>query len=193
MDNIEGLTELECFFSNYNIILGPVEEKKGIPALTLSITDKQLTHQVQVVRHNKENAHPNSVPFLSKFIDSIKAFLTGSGNKKEKTMYNFALQQKRSGDWLQALALLNPERFGLPSDDRITLITLDKICVAYALFAGIDVIFTYFDNSTKKYWFIRFHKNYKREPMNPYQLLENDIRSFFNECRRIWKTKYNTR
>jgi hypothetical protein len=189
MNNINGLSELECFFSNYNLTLGPVEEKKRIPALTLSITDNQLTHQVQIVRHNKENAHPNSVPFLSKFIDSIKNFLFGSGNKKEKTMYNFTLQQKRSGDWLQALALLNPERYGLPSKDRITLITLDKICVAYALFAGIDVIFTYFDNSTKKYWFIRFHKNYENKPMNIYQVLKNDISSFLTNADESGKPK----
>lgn len=178
MNGIEGLSELECFFSNYNLVLGPMGQKKGAPVTTLSITDKQFSHQVQVMKHNKENAHPNSVPFISKFIDSLKDYLFKSGNKKEKTMYNFSLQQKRSGDWLQVLALLTPERFGLPSKDRIAIVSLDKICVAYALFAGVDVFFTYFDSSTKKYWFVRFHKNYNTTPMTQSELLQNDINAF---------------
>ena len=58
-------------------------------------------------------------------------------------------QCKRSGDWLQALACLDSKRPYMDETGRleaipsIKLITHDKILLWYALFLGIDVLFTY--------------------------------------------------
>jgi len=152
-----NLTELECFFSKFNLSLTPVKaEKNGVPYTTLNITDKTFTRQVMVLKHSTEDSHPNAVPTLSAYIGSLISTLTSSTNIQQS--YYAALQQKRSGDWLQVLACLQPERFGLPKDMRPMIVSVDKICIAYALFVGVDACFTYYQQNSNKYWLIRFHK-----------------------------------
>jgi hypothetical protein len=153
-----NLTELECFFSKFNLSLTPVKaEKNGVPYTTLNITDKSFTRQVMVLKHSTEDSHPNAVPTLSEYIEKLIATLITSTNTQQS--YYAALQQKRSGDWLQVLACLQPERFGLPKDMRPMIVSVDKICIAYALFVGVDACFTYYQQNSNKYWLIRFHKH----------------------------------
>ena len=156
----ENLAELECFFSIFNLSLTSVNTvNNGVPSTTLNITDKGFTRQVQVLKHSTEDSHPNAVPTLSAYIESLMSSLTFASDKyNDKMSYYAALQQKRSGDWLQVLACLQPERFGLDKNMRPIIVTVDKICLAYALFAGVDACFTYWQKEGNKYWLVHFHK-----------------------------------
>jgi hypothetical protein len=156
----------------------------NFPAITLNITSKDFKRQVQVLKHSKEDAHPNAVPTLAAYINKlIGKLLPGPTNQNDKMAYFAALQQKRSGDWLQVLACLQPERFNLPSNTRPMLFTLDKICVAYALFAGIDVCMTYkvVVGNVRKYWLIRFHKSSGETRLTPLDKLRSQIATFYKK------------
>ena len=176
--------ELETFFSNFNLSVTPVSNEGKVPAITLNITSKDFKRQVQVLKHSKEDAHPNAVPTLAAYINKlIGKLLPGPTNQNDKMAYFAALQQKRSGDWLQVLACLQPERFNLPSNTRPMLFTLDKICVAYALFAGIDVCMTYkvMVGNVRKYWLIRFHKSSGETPLTSVNKLRSQIETFYKK------------
>lgn len=176
--------ELETFFSNFNLSVTPVSNEGKVPAITLNITSKDFKRQVQVLKHSKEDAHPNAVPTLAAYINKlIGKLLPGPINQNDKIAYFAALQQKRSGDWLQVLACLQPERFNLPSNTRPMLFTLDKICVAYALFAGIDVCMTYKVKvgNVRKYWLIRFHKSSGGTPLTSVNKLRSQIETFYKK------------
>lgn len=167
-EEISKLSEQELFYSNYSLALAS-DPKKSSPSVTLSFYDKQMIRQIQILKGRKEDAHPNSVPTLSNKIRELTQYLTPKGNLNKKMEYFTALQQKRSGDWLQVLGCLQPERFGLAASTRITLVTLDKICVAYALFSGVDVMMTYFymnpdPDKPNEYWMIRIYKDYQATP-----------------------------
>lgn len=176
--------EMETFFSNFNLSVTPVSNEGKVPAITLNITSKDFKRQVQVLKHSKEDAHPNAVPTLAAYINKlIGKLLPGPTNQNDKMAYFAALQQKRSGDWLQVLACLQPERFNLPSNTRPMLFTLDKICVAYALFAGIDVCMTYkvMVGNVRKYWLIRFHKSSGEAGLTSLQKLTAQIVAFYKK------------
>jgi hypothetical protein len=63
------------------------------------------------------------------------------------------------------------------------LFTLDKICVAYALFAGIDVCMTYKVKvgDTRKYWLIRFHKSTGGVAVSSVNKLRSQIDAFYKK------------
>jgi hypothetical protein len=172
-EELNKLTEIECFLSIYNLTLSSIDPKNN--SVTLSITNKDMSKQVQITKHDKEDAHPNSVPALSEKIKKIIEKLT---KPLEQMNYYSYLQQKRSGDWLQCLACTNPVRFGLPENTRIKLVTLDKICMAYALFCGIDVIFTYYNQEDRTCWLITFFK--EREAPKPEQVLQTQLNTLPN-------------
>ena len=164
---LDKASDLECFFSNYSLSLSPITEVKGIASTTLTFSEKEdIQEKVQLFKTKTEDSHPNSVPTLAQKIKGLlgKLFTGSAATKassipeKDRKGYHITLQQKRSGDWLQALSCLQPERFGLAPSTRIMLVTLDKICLAYALFMGVDAVMTYVDVEKREYWLIRFHK-----------------------------------
>jgi hypothetical protein len=72
-------------------------------------------------------------------------------------------QVKRSGDWLQALSILNTERVysgDTKLDGNDILITFDIILVCYCLYLGINVILTR-RNSGEAYFF-KYNKRIKK-------------------------------
>jgi hypothetical protein len=158
-----GSEPLSSFFSDYNVSLSPVAlSAAGIPSTTLSFVGPGVDQKIQLLRTNTEDSHPNSVPtlagrikgFLSRLFGGARAVAPGP---EERMKYHVSLQQKRSGDWLQVLSCLQPERFGLKPTTRVILVTLDKVCLAYAIFMGIDVIMTYKDEKKNK-WLVRFNR-----------------------------------
>ncbi len=181
-EEISKLSEQELFYSNYSLALAS-DPKNPSPSVTLSFYDKQMIRQIQIMKGRKEDAHPNSVPTLSNKIRELLQYLTPKGNLNKKMEYFTALQQKRSGDWLQVLGCLQPERFGLPASTRITMVTLDKICVAYAIFSGVDVMMTYFyldpdPAKPNEYWMIRIYKDYQAVPETKEQQLSKIIQFY---------------
>jgi hypothetical protein len=159
-----GISELESFFSDYSLNLSPIGlSAAGIPSTILSFIGQGVEERIQLLRTNTEDSHPNSVPALSSRIKGFLSRLFGSRAAPapppaDRTKYHISLQQKRSGDWLQVLSCLQPERFGLKPSTRVTLVTLDKVCMAYALFMGVDVILTYKDEKKNK-WLVRFNRS----------------------------------
>ncbi len=192
MTRAEQLSELECFFSNYNLALSAVQTgEKVVPSTTLSITDIGLIRQVQVLKHSKEDSHPNAVATLALQIKKLLNFLKpGPGDLEKKMAYYAALQQKRSGDWLQVLSCLQPERFGLDPKIRPILCSVDKICVAYALFAGIDVCMTSI-GANGDYWLILMYKAIPRETLTPIQVYTKERDAFINSLPTEYKTGDN--
>jgi hypothetical protein len=58
--------------------------------------------------------------------------------------YFIALQQKRSGDWLQVLSSLDNQRFPqVPATAPIFLASLDRLCILYGLCVGANMIYTF--------------------------------------------------
>jgi len=103
------------------------------------------TRYVEVKNCKKEN----SIKSLLKFLTSLFQKTTPDS----KFNYSAKLQQKRSGDWFQALACLDiynrdfgplvndrPVRF-TASDNKVYFVTHDQIACAYALTMGVNAIF----------------------------------------------------
>lgn len=180
-DALTKLSEQEMFYSEYNLSLSGMGTEAP-PAVTLTLYNNAFTQKVQIVKGRKEEAHPNAVPTLAKRISDLAKSLKPGGEERKKMEYFTALQQKRSGDWLQVLGCLQPERFGLPPTSRISLVSLDKICVAYGLFAGIDVIMTYFlegrDGADNSYWMIRFQRDFGLPPKSKKDQVRDAILSY---------------
>lgn len=180
---LTALLEQEMFYSDYNLSLSGMGTDQP-PAVTLTLYNNAFTQKVQIVKGRKEEAHPNAVPTLAKRILDLAKSLKPGGEEKKKMEYFTALQQKRSGDWLQVLGCLQPERFGLPPSSRIALVSLDKICVAYGLFAGVDVIMTYFlegrDGADNSYWMIRFQRDFNLPPKSKKDQVRDAILSYPN-------------
>jgi hypothetical protein len=165
-----NLIDEECFYSVYKLILSSLGDNDS---LTLSITNKDLSRQIQITKHEKDESHANAVSVLA---NKIYELVNNLKNNLSRMTYHSYLQQKRAGDWLQCLACTNPARFGLDKKTRIKLVTLDKICLAYALFAGIDVIFTYFDADKREYYLVKFYK--EAEELTKEEILASEINSF---------------
>jgi hypothetical protein len=161
--NSDGLDhtplERDKFFSKYDFKMGPVmyqENKAG------NIKSKFVSTRVDVldggnILHTTNDKNDNSITNCWKM---IKSFFT-----KNDTLTSVIFQMKRSGDWLQALSCLDLKRnYGStksgkidPVTGPITLITHDKILLAYSLFLGIDVIFTNVHNGEKNIFY--FYNN----------------------------------
>jgi hypothetical protein len=174
--------ERELFYSKYNINLAPIKYNQNLlPLTTLKFSEGKFVRTVDVLRASKENSHPNAI---SSIIRQLRALFNTSvyGGIKtvaNKLTYQTLLQQKRSGDWLQVLSCLNPERYGnkLDNGTRIFLVTHDRICLAYGLLMGIDVCYT-----TKKEvggaledWLVFFYKETNVEKISPSQRLLDKI------------------
>ena len=79
----------------------------------------------------------------------------GKNTPTDKKLTNIALQQKRSGDWLQVLYCLIAKLRGfktvdgtpITDIDNVYLLTHDRIALAYGLEMGIDSFFY-----TRVYW-----------------------------------------
>ena len=139
------------FFSKYNFQLSPIIATKQISGksttmhVTLNILDPASSNQAEVKNCKKEN----SIKSLLKFLTSLLKNTT----KSSPFNYSAKLQQKRSGDWLQALACLDIynrkfKQFNANNADesftktnKVYFVTHDQIACAYALTMGVNAIF----------------------------------------------------
>jgi hypothetical protein len=151
----------DFFYSTYFFQLSPLIQVKSVFGKSVKFkTDLTITNatgsSVNIVKNSKLE---NSIATLKKYI--LKLF---NGRAKMPTRtndYNFNMaskyQQKRSGDWLQALACLDVDNRtfqgmrdtnelkefgrGTFSKKDTYFVTHDRIAAAYALIMGINVIF----------------------------------------------------
>lgn len=142
--NYNDENPLNKFFTDYNFKLQTDMNGEGC---TLIITDK-TGENVQINNPKEENA----IEYVS---SQIMEFLN---NDVFKT--NVKYQQKRSGDWLQVLLCLlllsrnyknsikNNEEYDTSNISNIYFMTHDRIALAYALFSGVDTLFTHGKSGT---------------------------------------------
>ena len=148
---------LNNFFSQYEFTLSPIKQnytnKKAEKFITtLNITydngdKKPLTNTVEDSKG--ENSITSVIAYLRKLI-------AGPLTNTDIFNFNSKCQQKRGGDWFQALACLDAKNRTytqiLPAADRtqpftlnktcpVYLVTHDQIAVAFALSNGINVIY----------------------------------------------------
>jgi len=159
------------FFSAYNFSLSPIQqsfEKGNISKLNTSLT---ITYNVG----NKPYTNTITDSKKQNSINSLTGYVKGLINKlTNKTLnkfnFNSKLQQKRGGDWFQALCCLNVinKEFSLilPKNETnipdklngrdnfkgpVYLVTHDRIALAFALINGVNVI--YLANNKDTYLF----------------------------------------
>lgn len=168
--NLEKLHYTELFHSKYPLHIPAVRTVHGIRATSIEFTNKKKTNNTDLFKTSIDDKRANSVSKLSTALQKLGDWILGKISRggggggaltTNEENYHMCLQFKRAGDWLQVLACLSPERFGLDPLTRIKLITNDRICLLYGLKMGIDVIFTMHDIEKKEFSLVKFYKNMK--------------------------------
>lgn len=169
LDSSKPLDFNKCFVSTSNISLSRVTN----------------THpKTMTVQYSNPNVKSILVN-LSSSVDRSNSIATIKSNTKnlfkpsttltqqEEFEYYTALQQKRGGDWLQILSAMDTKRYiGIPSNTNIFIVTHDRICLAYALIMGVNVVFTQlnFTNTDTTGFLTFFYTNQgKKDPTDMLQ------------------------
>lgn len=208
------------FFTKYDFELSELQQKNfglfnqittRLTIRDLTVSQKLKTSVEPVVIPDSGNA--NNKKDLAKIFESIlKLFSVFTKSKKEpsdsnKLKFNSVFQQKRSGDWLQALLaclVVNGSRqFCDYSDqskainfDEIYLCTHDRILLAFALMLGLNVIFTHHQPSGPSSLFVYRIK----KPLNPEEIkaaaaaaaaADNEVVEEFNRIKASYLAKLN--
>lgn len=164
--DIENPDPNNNFYSKYDFKLTPIQQiiskqkksDKLISTLNISLTEGgTLKPLVTTIDDAKAANSINSVlGYLRKIIANISSVSNGTESGRiAKFNFNSKCQQKRSGDWFQALCCLDARNrnyveilpsdkrpaFKLKSDCPVYFVTHDQIAVAYALLNGINVIY----------------------------------------------------
>jgi hypothetical protein len=150
------------FQSIYNLSISPMKEIKGVKTVSLNFYDKEQINATQ--KGKAENAKGNLKERLTNFFKNFSI-------TQNKQSYFTALQQKRSGDWLQVLSTYDLTRYkDAEKGRRGILITHDFICAAYAIAMGVDVIIT-IQKGTEK-WVVFFENELYLRPQTKKILFE---------------------
>lgn len=140
------------FFSNYNFSLSPIQqtfEKGNISKLNTSLTISYNDGSKPYINTITDSKKQNSINSLTGYVMSL---INKLGEPLDKFNFNSKLQQKRGGDWFQALCCLsvNNKTYSslLPDASRkvdfsgpVYLVTHDRIALGYALVNGVNVIY----------------------------------------------------
>jgi hypothetical protein len=152
------------FFSNYNFELSPIKQiftkqkaEKLIATLNISYdggnNGKPLTDTIE------DSKGENSITTVLGYLKKILVQIQGTrGSPIEIFNFNSKIQQKRGGDWFQALSCLTAKNrtytqilpasadgsrppVKLNQSCPVYLVTHDRIAVAFALLNGVNVIY----------------------------------------------------
>jgi len=144
MDNTLQDTELQRdkLFSIYDFRLSPLQgPPTSVPTISLDI----INPESGVIHHSDNPKKTNNIANCWAIVLNL---FKSQASKRINASAQF--QCKRSGDWLQALACLDTKRMYKVNDTEnresahsITLVTHDRVLLWYALFLGINVLFTY--------------------------------------------------
>ena len=123
-------------------------------------------------RYEKIVDNPKSVNTIYK---TREKFLLHPSDTQNDLFYTYIpFIQKRSGDWLQALASLDKTRqytYSIPDDTSFILVTNDIVFLSYALSIGVNVLFEkHKDASNKTPTFLYFHNT---------TIAENDTQTIY--------------
>lgn len=149
------------FFSKYDFNLSPIKQiytkqkaEKFIATLNISYDGGDGKPLTDTIEDSKgENSITTVLGYLKKILQQIQG---KGGTPMEKFNFNTKIQQKRGGDWFQALSCLTAKNRNytliLPSTSErrqellspncpVYLVTHDRIAVAFALLNGVNVIY----------------------------------------------------
>ena len=167
------------FYSKFDVNIGCIQSQNRAtgPKTTRSIVTNYTTpaglKRFDIMKGEREEAHVGSIAKVLANISRFTKKLLDAKQKKthvsEKDDYYVELQKKRGGDWFQAHSCLDHSRFlalaksqGHTADvKRIFLVTHDRILLSYALFLGIDVLFTFLittETGNREYRLLFFYK-----------------------------------
>jgi len=126
------------FFSNFDIKLGPLDD---------------LSYEIDglIIDNIKKDNSINGVISRLNHIKPIKNNIN--------VVYPFI--QKRSGDWLQALSLLQPSRTYKPNNIEGVpiLVTFDRLLLGYALSIGVNVLFEKLESASSEKSYVYFYNS----------------------------------
>lgn len=156
------------FFSKYNFDLSPImrdyksNDKFNMTTnLIIGYSDPALKNPYLTdAANSKTNSIKQIKPFITNLISSFKGLKNMLKLNQISFDFNTKLQQKRSGDWFQALCCLNLKnndftriKPALPATDDayklntqedlgpVYLVTHDRIALAYCLTNGVNAIY----------------------------------------------------
>jgi hypothetical protein len=171
----ENTPFIKQFYTNYQFQLS--ELKKSVKGRSLEyITNLNIVgttpgHFNSLPNSKSKNDITFLTSFLKKFLDIIRG--TGPITPEQHFLFSSALQQKRSGDWLQVLLcaaikdnltqFVRYDNNGIDVNDiqRVFLVTHDQIALSFALLMGIDCIFTHHNSAN------HFHSAFVYKILNP--------------------------
>ena len=146
------------FFSNYKFRLSPVQKiytkqkaEKLITNLYIDwVNDKGQPFTCVVSDSKGENSNKTVTGFITRIFNEI----TGANSDTSNWKLNTKCQQKRGGDWFQALSCLNTHQReftnmqdiikgsnAFPDSYPIYFVTHDRIAVTFALLMGVNVLY----------------------------------------------------
>ena len=186
--NTPGLEPVDLqrdkFFSLLDFKMSPVHYKQNQHG---SMKSKYVSINVDILQNDGKRVYSTNDPKVCNTIDScwnlmLRAFGNLGQNKNSLEIAAY-FQCKRSGDWLQALSCLDRGRMygdskGVIKSIKgdITLVTHDRILLAYALFIGIDVIFTSFTPAEKEHALIYFRNESSPNRQSPEERVDLILR-----------------
>ena len=151
------------FFSNYDFTLSPIKQiftkqkaEKLITTLNIKydiVPGKPLTDTIEDSKG--ENSITTVLGYLRKLLDLVRVKSNNAASDNAaKFNFNSKIQQKRGGDWFQALCCIDARNRTiteiLPTRGKPTklspncpvyLVTHDRIAVSFALLNGVNVIY----------------------------------------------------
>jgi hypothetical protein len=169
----------EMFFSKFDLNVTCINPDERLKSVTMGFTSKSLMKQHIMMKGSKEDAFPGAITTIK---ENIEALGDPRGWDEKKTdLYFTEIQQKRSGDWLQDICCRDVARFRALAQlqdlekyrefQNVFLVTHDRICLAFGLLMGIDVLFTYYINHTS--YLVYFTKSGAVVP--PHEQLKREI------------------
>jgi hypothetical protein len=139
------------FVSKYDVELSAITKKvsfgrRGKDIVTIKFTNSATKQSVIISDSKGQNSPSQLNSFINKLIENLRR---GIAKKPDSDKAQFELatkwQQKRSGDWLQALhaALLKTMTFEppLPAGFHTFFVSHDRIAIAYALAMGVSCLY----------------------------------------------------
>lgn len=147
------------FFSNYDFTLSPIKQiftkqkaEKLITTLNIRYDNGNGTPLTDVIEDSKGE---NSITTVLGYLKKILNLITTKGVSTDTNFnFNSKCQQKRGGDWFQALSCIDARNREisqvLPSKENairlspncpVYFVTHDRIAVSYALLNGVNVIY----------------------------------------------------
>lgn len=141
--DINSKSQLNLFFSNYNLHLSKLETRTILGKQKFSTTLTLVEgNNISTVHNSKQE---NSINNLQKYITGI---LRRAFQRPQSFILATKYKQKRSGDWLQVIAALTAHMKNFPTiaanainKSNTFFMTHDQIALAFALLLGVNCIF----------------------------------------------------